>query len=100
MATAPIKKPRVAHSTRFSLSGNFKSDPGRFGPWGGRYVPETLMAALQELECGDEKGKGEPGVKARRSELLKGYAGRATRLGLARRRTEKLGGAKIYLKRE
>src|SRR5579885_3269159 len=100
MATAPIKKPRVAHSTRFSLSGNFKSDPGRFGPWGGRYVPETLMAALQELECEYEKAKRDPRFKARLTELLKTYAGRPTPLFFARRLTEKLGGAKIYLKRE
>jgi tryptophan synthase beta chain len=93
----------VAHSTRSSLSGNItlnNSDPGRFGPWGGRYVPETLMAALQELEREYEKAKRDPRFKARLSELLKTYAGRPTPLFFAKRLTQKLGGAKIYLKRE
>src|SRR5581483_9238055 len=74
--------------------------PGRFGPWGGRYVPETLMAALQELEQEYEKAKRDPRFKARLSELLKTYAGRPTPLFFAKRLTQKLGGAKIYLKRE
>ena len=73
---------------------------GHFGPWGGRYVPETLMAALEELECEYEKAKRDPRFKARLSELLKTYAGRPTPLYFARRLSEKLGGAKIYLKRE
>jgi tryptophan synthase beta chain len=74
--------------------------PGRFGPWGGRYVPETLMAALDELEREYEKAKRDPRFKARLSELLKSFAGRPTPLFFARRLTEKLGGARIYLKRE
>ena len=74
--------------------------PGRFGPWGGRYVPETLMAALDELEREYEKAKRDPRFKARLNELLKSFAGRPTPLFFARRLTEKLGGAKIYLKRE
>ena len=73
---------------------------GRFGPWGGRYVPETLMAALEELELEYERAKKDPRFKARLSELLKTYAGRPTPLFYARRMTQKLGGAKIYLKRE
>jgi tryptophan synthase beta chain len=76
------------------------SDPGRFGPWGGRYVPETLMAAIDELEHEYEKAKRDPRFKARFNELLKTYAGRPTPLSFARRLTQKLGGAKIYLKRE
>jgi tryptophan synthase beta chain len=76
------------------------AQPGRFGPWGGRYVPETLMAALQELEREYERAKRDPRFKARLSELLKTYAGRPTPLFFARRLTQKLGGAKIYLKRE
>jgi len=74
--------------------------PGRFGPWGGRYVPETLMAACEELEREYEKAKRDPRFKARLGELLKSFAGRPTPLFFARRLSEKLGGAKIYLKRE
>jgi tryptophan synthase beta chain len=74
--------------------------PGRFGPWGGRYVPETLMAALDELEREYERAKRDPKFRARLSELLKTYAGRPTPLFFARRLTQQLGGAKIYLKRE
>ncbi len=73
---------------------------GRFGIYGGRYVPETLMAALQELEREYEKAKRDPKFQKRLDLLLKTYAGRPTPLFLARRLTEKLGGAKIYLKRE
>jgi len=73
---------------------------GRFGPFGGRYVPETLMAALEELEREYEKAKRDRKFHARLDELLRTYAGRPTPLFFARRLTEKLGGAKIYLKRE
>src|SRR5579872_1833495 len=79
---------------------NLVVQPGRFGPWGGRYVPETLMAALEELEREYERAKKDPRFKARLNELLKTYAGRPTPLFFARRLSEKLGGAKIYLKRE
>ncbi len=68
--------------------------PGRFGPWGGRYVPETLMAALEELEREYERAKKDPRFKARLNELLKTYAGRPTPLFFARRLSEKLGGGK------
>ena len=74
--------------------------PGRFGVYGGRYVPETLMAALGELEREYEKAKRDPKFQRRLEELLRTYAGRPTALSFARRLTEKLGGAKIYLKRE
>jgi tryptophan synthase beta chain len=73
---------------------------GRFGVYGGRYVPETLMAALEELECEYEKAKRDRGFQRRLDELLRTYAGRPTPLFFARRLTEKLSGAKIYLKRE
>jgi tryptophan synthase beta chain len=73
---------------------------GRFGPYGGRYVPETLMAALQELEQEYEKAKGDPAFQAELDELLGKFAGRPTPLFCARRLTEGLGGARIYLKRE
>src|SRR6202171_1448005 len=73
---------------------------GRFGAYGGCYVPETLMAALDELERHYETAKRDRGFQRRLDELLKDYAGRPTPLFFARRLTEKLGGAKIYLKRE
>src|SRR5262252_5005003 len=83
-----------------SISVSGKNEPGRFGAYGGRYVPETLMAALDELEREYEKAKKDPQFRARLEGLLKTYAGRPTPLSFARRLTQKLGGAKIYLKRE
>ena len=76
------------------------ASPGRFGPYGGRYVPETLMAALDELERAYEKAKRDPKFQKRLDLLLKTYAGRPTPLFFAARLTKKLGGAKLYLKRE
>jgi len=73
---------------------------GRFGVYGGRYVPETLMAALEELESAYEKAKRDRKFQQRLEQLLKTYAGRPTPLFFARRLTARLGGAKIYLKRE
>ena len=77
-----------------------KKEPGRFGVYGGRYVPETLMAALEELEREYQKAKKDKKFQARLDQLLKTYAGRPTPLFFARRLGQKLGGAKIYLKRE
>jgi tryptophan synthase beta chain len=79
---------------------NSTKTPGRFGVYGGRYVPETLMSALDELEGAYEKAKRDRKFQSRLDELLRTYAGRPTPLFFARRLTEKLGGAKIYLKRE
>jgi tryptophan synthase beta chain len=73
---------------------------GRFGAYGGRYVPETLMAALEELEREYAKARRDKKFRDEFAHLLKNYAGRPTPLFFARRLTEKLGGAKIYLKRE
>ena len=81
-------------------SGSTRKSAGRFGPYGGRYVPETLMAALQELERQYEKAKRDRKFQARLDELLRTYAGRPTPLFFAQRLTRRLGGAKIYLKRE
>src|ERR1700756_3643866 len=75
-------------------------EPGRFGVYGGRYVPETLMAALEELEREYEKAKRDKKFQQRLDLLLKTYAGRPTPLFFARRLSAKRGGAKIYLKRE
>jgi len=80
--------------------GAAKSAPGRFGPYGGRYVPETLMAALEELERAYAKARRDKKFLAQLDSLLKNYAGRPTALFFARNLTKNLGGAKIYLKRE
>jgi len=77
-----------------------KPVPGRFGVYGGRYVPETLMVALEELEREYEKAKRDRKFNKRLDGLLKTFAGRPTPLFFAQRLTKKLGGAKIYLKRE
>ena len=73
---------------------------GRFGAYGGRYVPETLMAALEELEHAYAEAQSDPAFHAELDLLLRDYAGRPTPLYFASRLTEQLGGAKIYLKRE
>jgi tryptophan synthase beta chain len=90
----------MATATIRSEKKNSTKTPGRFGVYGGRYVPETLMSALDELERAYEKAKRDRKFQARLDELLRTYAGRPTPLFFARRLTEKLGGAKIYLKRE
>ena len=74
--------------------------PGRFGVYGGRYVPETLMAALSELEAEYDRAKADATFQAELDDLLHNFAGRPTALYFAKRLTEQLGGAKIYLKRE
>ncbi len=74
--------------------------PGRVGPYGGRDGPATLMAALEELERAYAKAKRDRKFQQRLDLLLKTYAGRPTPLYFARRLTAKLGGARIYLKRE
>jgi tryptophan synthase beta chain len=77
-----------------------ESRPGRFGVYGGRYVPETLMAALLELEHEYESAKADAAFQTELDALLKDFAGRPTPLYFAKRLTEQLGGARIYLKRE
>ena len=73
---------------------------GRFGPYGGRYVPETLVAALDELDHAYAESQADPDFHLKLDSLLRDYAGRPTPLYFASRLTESLGGAKIYLKRE
>src|SRR5277367_196032 len=73
---------------------------GRFGVYGGRYVPETLMAALEELEAAYAVAQKDEAFKAELDDLLRNYCGRPTPLYFAKRLTEQCGGAKIYLKRE
>jgi tryptophan synthase beta chain len=73
---------------------------GRFGAYGGRYVPETLMAALLELDAAYAETQADEAFHAELAGLLKDYCGRPTPLYFAKRLTGTLGGAKIYLKRE
>jgi tryptophan synthase beta chain len=74
--------------------------PGRFGPYGGRYVPETLMVPLFELERAYESARTDPAFQSEFANLLKNFAGRPTPLQFASRLTAHLGGPRIYLKRE
>ena len=73
---------------------------GYFGPYGGMFVPETLMAPLHELADEYDRARRDPAFQAELSALLADFAGRPTPLYFAERLTQKLGGAKIYLKRE
>ncbi|SHK27605.1 tryptophan synthase, beta chain [Rubritalea squalenifaciens DSM 18772] len=73
---------------------------GHFGTYGGMFVPETLMAPLQDLAKSYEEAKADPEFQKELDYLLRQYCGRPTPLYFAERWTEKLGGAKIYLKRE
>ncbi len=74
--------------------------PGHFGEFGGRYVPETLMAALEELEQAYSEAKADPAFARELDVYLREYAGRPTPLTYASRLTAAAGGAHIYLKRE
>ncbi len=73
---------------------------GYFGPYGGRFVPETLMPALMELESAYRAARSDPDFQRQLDGLLRDYAGRPTPLTFAARLTEHCGGAKLYLKRE
>ena len=73
---------------------------GRFGVHGGQYIPETLMNAVIELEAAYDHYKNNEAFNRELTELLNEYAGRPSRLYFAKKMTEDLGGAKIYLKRE
>jgi tryptophan synthase beta chain len=89
--TATLTRPAPALSS---------ATPGRFGVYGGRYVPETLMAALLELDHAYAEAQADQAFHSELDGLLKDYCGRPTPLYFAKRLTEMLGGAKIYLKRE
>jgi len=82
------------------MTANVNAKAGRFGVYGGRYVPETLMAALEELEQAYAVADADPAFHAELDGLLHHYCGRPTPLYFAKRMSEQLGGAKIYLKRE
>jgi tryptophan synthase beta chain len=102
MATAKV---HIDAKKRFAASGGRSkatngAQAGRFGVYGGRYVPETLMAALEELERVYDKAKRDPKFQKRLDLLLRTFAGRPTPLFFAKHLTEQLGGPRIYLKRE
>jgi tryptophan synthase beta chain len=73
---------------------------GHFGPYGGRFVPEVLMAPIEELERAYLEARQDPAFQSELSELLRTYAGRPTPLYCAERLSRKLGGARLWLKRE
>lgn len=77
-----------------------RNKKGRFGQYGGQFIPETLMTAVQELETAYEHYKNDPEFIAELDDLYKKYAGRPSLLYYAEKMTKDLGGAKIYLKRE
>jgi tryptophan synthase beta chain len=74
--------------------------PGRFGRYGGRYVPETLVPALQELELAYAEARKDPAFDEQVAQVLREFVGRETPLTPARRLTERWGGAEVWLKRE
>lgn len=79
---------------------NFPDDKGKYGEYGGKYVPETLMGALQELEAEYEKALEDPEFQEELNTYLSKYVGRKTPLYYAKSLTEYVGGAKLYFKRE
>src|SRR5579884_1503869 len=85
-STAPLQTAPDAH--------------GRFGPYGGRFVPETLMFALDELAAAYAEARTDPEFQQRFHALLRNYVGRPSLLYFAERLTKEAGGARIYLKRE
>jgi tryptophan synthase beta chain len=83
-----------------SYTAKVVRESGRYGPYGGRYVPETLMAPLEELERVYAEARADERFQTELDSLLHNFAGRPTPLQFASRLTEQLGGARIYLKRE
>jgi tryptophan synthase beta chain len=86
-----------------TLPNTFRGGPdarGRFGPYGGRFVAETLMPLILELERAYEEARRDPGFQAELRGWLADYAGRPSPLYLAERLTEHLGGARVYFKRD
>jgi tryptophan synthase beta chain len=79
---------------------NLPNAQGRFGEFGGRYVPETLMTAIEELDAAYAAAKADPSFAAEMAEMLRDFAGRPTPLYFAANLTRELGGARVFLKRE
>ena len=91
---------RVRIDDTVITKNNIKMSNGRFGQYGGQYIPETLMNAVLELERSYTFYKNDAGFQKELRQLLTGYAGRPSLLYFAEKLTKELGGAKIYLKRE
>ncbi len=91
---------KVAEERKEAVARTGPDARGRFGDFGGRYVPETLMHPVEELERAYEAARNDPSFRQELSDLLKTYAGRPTPLFHARRLSERLGLRGIYLKRE
>ncbi|MCA9270747.1 MAG: tryptophan synthase subunit beta [Planctomycetales bacterium] len=87
-------------TTSEKAQANVPDAAGRFGAFGGRYVPETLTRALDQLAAEYEKAQADPQFQAELDELLTNYVGRPSPLYLARRLSQQCGGAQIWLKRE
>ncbi len=94
----PYLKPRM--NSPNSASSQVPDDLGRFGSFGGRYVPETLVYALEQLTREYETARHDASFRTELDDLLSHYVGRPSPLYLARRLTEQCGGARIWLKRE
>src|SRR6202043_758205 len=90
----------MGNRTMTTAAQSWPDAKGRFGPYGGRYVPETLVAPLEELEHAYELASKDPEFQAELDSMLKNFAGRPTPLQFASRLTAHLGGPRIYLKRE
>src|SRR5260221_14623760 len=87
-------------STAAAPAATLPDATGHFGPYGGVFVPETLVTALTELDAEYAKAKRDPAFQREFEDYLRDFVGRPSRLYYARRLTERFGGAKIYLKRE
>jgi tryptophan synthase beta chain len=90
----------LSHVSLKEAHGRLPDAAGHFGPFGGRYIAETLMPAILELEEAYRRIAPDPAFQQELSRLLRDYAGRPTPLFLAERLTAQAGGASIYLKRE
>ncbi len=96
----PAATPTGPAASRKVDLGHVPDPAGRFGAFGGRYVPETLMRALDELVVAYDEAKRDPQFAAQLDELFKNYVGRPSPLYHAERLSKQVGGAQIYLKRE
>jgi tryptophan synthase beta chain len=90
----------IPHSALRTPHSEVPDTRGRFGPYGGRFVPETLMFALEQLDRAYREAKGDPAFQAEFRRLMHDYVGRPSRFYFAERLTREAGGARIFLKRE
>jgi tryptophan synthase beta chain len=97
---APARSLHETEAMHAVADSNLPDAQGHFGPYGGRYVPETLMHPLQELEAEYARAQQDPEFQRELAYYLREFCGRPTPLYYAERLTRELGGAKIYLKRE